>query len=82
MVYSDVPGMDGEKLSIIVAVYNIEQYLHRCVDSLLAQTYSNLEILLVDDGATDGSGAICDLYAKKDNRVRVIHKENGGLSDA
>ncbi len=82
MVYSDVPGMDGEKLSIVVAVYNIEQYLHKCVESLLAQTYSNLEIILVDDGATDGSGTICDDYAEKDSRVHVIHKTNGGLSDA
>ena len=82
MVYSDVSGMDGEKLSIVVAVYNIEQYLHKCVESLLAQTYSNLEIILVDDGATDGSGTICDDYAEKDSRVHVIHKTNGGLSDA
>ena len=82
MVYSDVPGMDGEKLSIVVAVYNIEQYLHKCLESLLAQTYSNLEIILVDDGATDGSGTICDDYAEKDSRVHVIHKTNGGLSDA
>ena len=82
MVYSDVPGMDGEKLSIVVAVYNIEQYLHKCVESLLAQTYSNLEIILVDDGATDGSGTICDDYAEKDSRVHAIHKTNGGLSDA
>ena len=82
MVYSDVPGMDGEKLSIVVAVYNIEQYLHKCVESLLAQTYSNLEIILVDDGATDGSGTICNDFAEKDSRVHVIHKTNGGLSDA
>ena len=82
MVYSDVSGMDGEKLSIVVAVYNIEQYLHKCLESLLAQTYSNLEIILVDDGATDRSGTICDDYAEKDSRVHVIHKTNGGLSDA
>ncbi len=75
--------MVGEKLvSVIVAVYNIEGYLPRCVDSILAQTYRNLEIILVDDGSQDGSGSICDAYAKKDGRVMVIHKENGGLSDA
>lgn len=72
-----------EKLiSVIVPVYNVESYLRRCVDSLLTQTYQNLEILLVDDGSPDGSGAICDEYAAKDPRVRVIHKENGGLSSA
>lgn len=70
------------KVSVIVAVYNVEKYLNKCVDSLLAQTLSDIEILLVDDGSTDGSGRICDDYAGKDNRVRVIHKENGGLSDA
>ncbi len=69
-------------LSIIVPVYNVEKYLPRCVDSLLAQTYENLEIILVDDGATDASGAICDTYAAKDSRVKVIHKPNGGLSSA
>ncbi len=69
-------------LSIIVPVYNVEKYLARCVDSLLAQTYENLEIILVDDGATDGSGAICDAYGAKDSRVKVIHKANGGLSSA
>ncbi len=69
-------------ISVIVPVYNVEGYLRRCVDSILAQTYENLEILLVDDGATDSSGAICDEYASKDPRVRVIHKENGGLSSA
>lgn len=72
-----------EKLiSIIVAVYNIEEYLPRCVDSILSQTYRNLEIILVDDGSMDGSGTICDDYAQKDGRIKVIHKKNGGLSDA
>ncbi len=72
-----------EKLiSVIVPVYNIEDYLPRCVDSLLAQTYQNLEIILVDDGSVDTSGAICDGYAKKDARIKVVHKKNGGLSDA
>lgn len=69
-------------ISVIIPVYNVEAYLARCIDSVLAQTYANLEILLVDDGATDTSGAICDEYAARDSRIRVIHKANGGLSDA
>lgn len=69
-------------ISVIVPVYNVEAYLPRCVDSILAQTYSNLEIILVDDGTKDASDIICDEYAKKDARVKVIHKENGGLSSA
>lgn len=72
----------SELLSVIVPVYNVEQYLPRCVDSILAQTYPNLEIILVDDGAQDASGKICDDYAARDPRIRVIHKENGGLSSA
>lgn len=74
--------MDREMISIITAVYNIEDYLPRCVDSILAQTYTDLEIILVDDGSTDHSGEICDDYAGRDERIKVIHKENGGLSDA
>ncbi len=70
------------KISVIVPVYNVEEYLARCVDSVLAQTYENLEVILVDDGATDTSGTICDDFAAKDSRVKVIHKENGGLSSA
>ena len=69
-------------LSVIVPVYNVEECLGRCVDSILAQTYSHLEVILVDDGAKDKSGAICDDYAARDSRVKVIHKENGGLSSA
>lgn len=69
-------------ISIIVPVYNVEQYLSRCVDSLVNQTYHNIEIILVDDGSPDRSGEICDEYAKKDKRVKVIHQSNGGLSDA
>ena len=75
--------MDRKPLiSVVVPVYKVEDYLGRCVDSLLAQTYENLEIILVDDGSPDGSGKICDAYAERDSRVRVIHKENGGLSSA
>lgn len=74
--------MEEKLVSVIVAVYNIEEYLPRCVDSILAQTYGNLEIILVDDGSEDRSGSICDAYAAKDRRVRAIHKKNGGLSDA
>ena len=69
-------------ISVIVPVYNVEEYLPRCVESILAQTYGNLEILLVEDGTKDNSGAICDAYARQDHRVKVIHKENGGLSSA
>ena len=69
-------------LSVIVPVYNVEEYLPRCIDSILAQTYENLEILLVNDGSRDHSGAICDEYARKDSRIRVFHKENGGQSTA
>lgn len=69
-------------LSVIIPVYNVEDYLRRCVDSVLRQTYTNLEVILIDDGSRDTSGAICDEYAAADSRVRVIHKENGGLSSA
>lgn len=69
-------------ISVIVPVYKVEQYLHRCIDSILAQTYTNLEIILVDDGSPDRSGVICDEYAALDSRIRVVHQENGGLSAA
>ena len=69
-------------ISIIVPVYKAEKYLSRCVDSILGQTYKDLEVILVDDGSPDGSGVLCDAYAAKDSRVRVIHKENGGVSTA
>lgn len=69
-------------ISIIVPVYNAEAYVHRCVDSLLAQTFDNFEVVLVDDGSPDSSGAICDEYARKDSRIRVFHKENGGVASA
>lgn len=70
------------ELSIIVPVYNVEKYLVRCVNSILSQSFSDFELILVDDGSTDQSGMICDDYSKIDIRVRVIHKKNGGLSDA
>ena len=66
-------------VSVIVPVYNVEKYLARCVDSITSQTYENLDIILVDDGSTDNSGRICDEYAKKDTRIRVIHQKNKGL---
>ena len=69
-------------ISVIIPVYNVSQYLPRCIESVINQTYQNLEIILVDDGATDDSGVICDDYARKDPRIRVVHKENGGLSSA
>lgn len=70
------------KASVIVPVYNVEKYIHRCVDSILKQSYRNLELILVDDGSTDHSGRICDEYEKRDNRVCVIHQKNTGLSGA
>lgn len=69
-------------VSVVVPVYNVEKYLSRCVDSILRQTYNNLQIILVDDGSNDKSAVICNEYAKKDTRILVIHKNNGGLSDA
>ncbi len=69
-------------ISVIVPVYNAEKYLHRCIDSILAQTFTDYELLLINDGSKDGSGVICDEYAQKDPRVRVFHKANGGVSSA
>lgn len=74
--------MENDLISIIVPVYNVESYLERCVNSILKQTYRNLEILLIDDGSTDKSGNICDSFANIDDRVIVLHKENGGQSTA
>ena len=69
-------------ISVVIPCYNVELYLHKCIDSVLSQTYQNLEIILVDDGSPDNCGKICDEYASQDKRVKVIHKPNGGLSDA
>lgn len=69
-------------ISVIVPVYKVENYLAKCVNSILAQTYTNIEIFLVDDGGPDNCGKMCDDYAQKDNRIKVIHKKNGGLADA
>ena len=70
------------KVSFIIPIYNVEKYLEQCVDSVLNQTYQNIEVILVDDSSPDGCPAICDNYAQKDHRVKVVHKPNGGLSDA
>ncbi len=69
-------------ISIIIPVYNTKHYLPRCIESVLNQSFSDFELLLIDDGSTDGSGEICDSYSKKDSRIRVFHKENGGVSSA
>lgn len=74
--------MNKSLISVIVPIYNSENYLHRCIDSILIQSYTNFELLLIDDGSKDNSGCICEEYALKDSRVRVFHKENGGVSSA
>ena len=74
--------METSLISIIVPVYNIEKYLRKCIDSLINQTYHHIEIILVDDGSTDNCGIICDEYAKKDSRISVFHKDNGGQGSA
>lgn len=74
--------MDYGKVSVIVPIYKAESYLDRCIQSIVDQTYTNLEIILVDDGSPDNCPAICDAWAEKDSRVQVIHKENGGVSTA
>jgi len=72
----------GELISIIVPVYKVEKYLNRCINSIINQTYKNIEIILIDDGSPDRCGEICEEYSNKDNRITVVHKKNGGLSDA
>ena len=75
-------GQLNPLISLVIPVFNVEKYLEKCVDSVLAQSYDNFEVILVDDGSTDNSGRICDKYAEKDGRITVYHKPNGGLSDA
>ncbi|RXF69357.1 glycosyltransferase family 2 protein [Arcticibacter tournemirensis] len=82
MCPSEIPIGSTPLVSVIIPVYKVEKYLRRCVDSVLIQSYSNLEIFLVNDGSPDNCGKICDDYSKADSRIKVIHKENGGLSDA
>ena len=72
----------GSLISVVVPVYNVKQYLDDCMHSIVNQTYENIEIILVDDGSTDGSGELCEEWKGKDSRIRVIHQENGGLSAA
>ena len=74
--------MEDRLVSVIVPVYKVEFFLRRCVESILKQTYQNMEIILVDDGSPDRCPQICDSFCRKDTRIRVIHKKNGGLSDA
>ena len=74
--------MNNPLVSIIIPVYNVEKYIEKCIDSIINQTYKNLEIILVDDGSPDGCPEICDKYALQDSRIKAIHKKNGGLSDA
>ena len=74
--------MNLPKISVIIPVYKVEEYINRCIKSVVNQTYDNLEIILVDDGSPDNCPVICDKWAEKDSRIKVIHKNNGGLSDA
>ena len=74
--------LSSPKISVIVPVYKVEEYLHRCIDSILSQSFTDFELILVDDGSPDNCGKICDEYAQKDSRVRVFHKPNGGVSSA
>ncbi len=74
--------MENELISVIVPIYNVDNYLEKCIDSIINQSYKNLEIILIDDGSTDDCGIICDKYKKNDERIIVIHKKNEGLSSA
>ena len=75
-------GAGGPLVSVVIPVYNVSRYLPQCLESVLAQTYQNIEVLIIDDGSTDGSGSICDRFAERDSRIRVIHTDNRGLSAA
>ena len=77
-----IDRVDIPKISVIVPVHNTESFLRNCLDSIVEQSYSNLEILLVDDGSTDRSGSICDIYAAMDSRIRVFHQQNNGVAAA
>ena len=74
--------MSEPKISVVIPVYNVESYLERCLESVVNQSLNDLQIILVDDGSPDGSAIICDNYAMKDSRIKVIHKSNGGLASA
>ena len=74
--------MHNPLISVVVPVYNVEQYIRECVDSIVSQTYCHLEIVLIDDGSLDNCPVICDEYAKKDSRIKVVHQKNGGLAKA
>ena len=74
--------IEDKMVSVIIPVFNVSDYLEKCVLSVIKQTYKYIELILVDDGSTDQSGIICDKYREKDNRIKVLHKQNGGLSDA
>lgn len=76
------PCSEAPLISVIVPIFNVEPYIRQCLDSIISQTYQNLEIILIDDGSSDNCGAICDEYADSDNRIKVLHKENGGVADA
>ena len=78
----ETKSMNMPKISIIVPVYKAEKYLNRCIDSILAQTFTDWELLLIDDGSPDRSGEICDEYALRDSRIKVWHRQNGGPSSA
>ena len=75
-------SMEKHKISVIIPVYKVEEYLPKCLDSVINQTYKNIEIILVNDGSPDKSGVICDMYAGMDNRITVIHKQNEGVAKA
>ena len=73
---------ESKKLSVIVPIYKVEKYLDKCIQSIISQSYTNLEIILVNDGSPDKCPEMCEMWAKRDDRIKVVHKENGGLSSA